>query len=78
MSKVKVKVCERLYILSSSLIGIGALFQQPNREIPLESPEINGIENLLQKLGEEAQILEDLLQSGSDSTAVDRNGTEQP
>jgi len=76
MGQIKTKVCERLYVLSSSLAGLGALFQQPNREIPLDSSEMNGVGNLLQKLGEEAQILEDLLRCGSDSTAQERNGTD--
>jgi hypothetical protein len=76
LTKIEIKICERLYILSSSLTGLGGLFLQTNRDMPLETEEMNGIGNLLQKLAEEAQVLEDLMRSGQDPTTNERNGTD--
>jgi len=76
-NKLLDKICERLWIASGSLKGIGSLFTQDQKEICLDSDEFYGIGQLLKTISEELSILEDLIRSGCDSMANKRNGLEE-
>jgi len=75
--KILDKIKERLWIVSSSLEGLGSLFTQVNSDPCFDSDELYGIGNLLKKLGEEVSILDDILSCGKDSTADLRNGVDK-
>lgn len=69
------KVKERLWNVSSSLNGIGKLFQkEENFSICMDADESFGIGTYLKKQAEELSILEDILNCGYDSMADKRNG----
>mgnify|MGYP003683840749 CR=1 FL=1 len=72
--KVLFKVCDRLDIAKGSLTGLSGLFTQDIRASCFENGELIGIGQLLNKIGEEIGILEDILRSGEDSTIAERNG----
>ena len=75
--KILDKVKERLWIVSSSLTGLGGLFTQGSSDSCFDSEEISGIGRFLKKLSEELIILEDILNCGYDSGADMRNGVDQ-
>jgi hypothetical protein len=71
--KVLFKVCDRLDVAKGSLAGLSGLLTQDIRASCFENGELIGLGQLLNKIGEEIGILEDILRSGEDSTiAVQR------
>ncbi|MDP7320877.1 MAG: hypothetical protein QF441_09730 [Bacteriovoracaceae bacterium] len=71
------KAVFRLYMAHSSLMGVSGLFTQGTRDVCLQDEEYYGIGNLLKRIADELQILEDILRCGYDSTANERNGLER-
>ncbi|USN48526.1 MAG: hypothetical protein H6626_05385 [Pseudobdellovibrionaceae bacterium] len=68
-------VCNRLWHAHGSLRGLGGLFTQGNRDTVFEDGELYGVGLLIKKIGEELEILEDILRCGHDSGADERNGS---
>ena len=68
------KTCERLWTINGSLRGLGGLFTTGARDICFDGEEFYGVGQLLKKLGEELEAIEDLLRCGQDSMADRRNG----
>jgi hypothetical protein len=78
LSKKKLdKVCERIWQVHGSLKGLGGLFTQGTRDICFDDSEFFGIGQLLKTLGEELEVLEDVLMCGEDSTLKSRYGAEE-
>jgi len=72
--KTVYKVCDRLWEANGSLKGIASLFSLTNNEVYFEKEEFIGISYMLNKIGEELGILEDILRSGKDNSANARYG----
>lgn len=71
------KTCERLWTINGSLKGLGGLFTTGARDICFDGEEFYGVGQLLRKLGEEVEAIEDLLRCGQDSMADKRNGVDR-
>ncbi len=71
------KTCERLWTINGSLKGLGGLFTTGARDICFDGEEFYGVGQLLRKLGEETEAIEDLLRCGQDSMADKRNGIDR-
>ena len=71
------KTCERLWTINGSLKGLGGLFTTGARDICFDGEEFYGVGQLLRKLGEEIEAIEDLLRCGQDSMADRRNGVDR-
>ncbi len=71
------KTCERLWRINGSLKGLGGLFTTGARDICFDGEEFYGVGQILRKLGEEIEAIEDLLRCGQDSMADKRNGIDR-
>ena len=77
LSKEKMEhVTTGLWEISSSLNGLGSVFQGGKNEIPVDSEEWFGLGQMLKILSQRASSLEDILRCGYDSTAITKGGTE--
>ncbi|MCB0369710.1 MAG: hypothetical protein KDD50_10845 [Bdellovibrionales bacterium] len=67
-------ICNRLWNVHGSLNGLGSLFTQGTRDVCLDDREFYGIGLILKNISGELAILEDILRTGRDSGAEERNG----
>ncbi len=72
--KIISSVADRVYTTSSSLKGLASILTQTSRETCLKQSEFCGIGHLMEKMGEELEVLEDILRCGKDSTVNERYG----
>jgi hypothetical protein len=72
--KVLFKVCDRIDDAKGSLMGMSGLLRQTSNDICFTNGELYGLGQLLKKISEELDVVEDILRCGEDSTADERNG----
>ena len=65
-------VVDELWVIESSLSGMGALFQikDTSGSIDVDVSDFHGIGNALKKISKDISILQDILNCGHDSRAI--------
>lgn len=75
--KLVLKNCENIWAVASSLRGLSGLFNSGARDICFDDEELFGIGQLLRKLGDDLQVIEDVLKCGEDSMVEQRHGIDE-
>jgi hypothetical protein len=66
-------IAEKMWIAHGSLKGLAALFTQGSKNSCFESKELYGIGQLLKKISEDLEKLEDRLRSGDGASSINKN-----